>query len=1137
MSVREFDAVHSPLKGLNLLEAGAGTGKTFTLSLIVLRLIVEQGIPLNNILTVTFTNAATAELRDRIRCFICEAVQYCNDPDQLHADLTPQIRAILQKPEAMSEIKVIRTRLKHALLYIDESRIFTIHGFCQRVLEEHAFESGSRFDAELVTDEAEVIRESVEDFWRRHIGREPNPIFGILTNKIRNPDSLLAFTLNCLRYPMLRIVHPESSKKELINIWGQMSRTWKKDRNRICGLLLKSTALSRREKQFKTSFLESRFSTLFDNLFECGLLNIDDYTPDLPLIERFGSRHIADKTKEGNTPPEHAFFDLCQRFAELARRLPSSVQCECVAFVKKDLARKKVRLNIRSFRDLLADVYHIVTGKHAAGLVRTLQARCRAVLIDEFQDTDALQYGIFRTVFSNCPVFLIGDPKQSIYSFRGADVFAYMKAVEDPAIEKYTLSTNYRSVPSVVNGVNTFFSRPDPFVFEALRYFPARSGVVPPPPEQGIQRNQADISGITIVTDTENSRIGDARSAYQDFICAEISALLTDTTATILGRRIQPGDIAVLTRANVHAREIKSRLERMNIPSVMSSRQSVFESDEAGWLRLLFSAFAAPSDPCAAAGILLTPLCSWTIADADQLQKDNDRLEQIMLRFQTYHRLCRRHGIIRACSAFMNDFNTAATMLHRITGQRELTNIYHLLELAHIHEQQSGCGLVGVLLWLQRQMQITETAAGEDAEIRLESDDQAVRILTIHASKGLQFPIVFCFDFPSMRRTQEVVMLHDRNKQRVMHVGMDTDPLDQARAEQEVFSEEIRMFYVAVTRARYLSYVNYWNPPGKKLSKTVHEYIVKPVIHGLEETPLEWFQVRDITDVPSRGKVPTRETAHTGTVRRFSTRVDGRWMVTSFSALRSDSHNVDLSRTINFSEAGNELFPPGPSSGNIMHRVFEEISFQDENHEPTIERVLNEYRCSDPENHKKNYLNSLVRQVLNTELKTTQLSFTLSDVPDTDRITEMEFFLDAKKIQRPVLKEVLNQQGNISEDELRGCVHGFMDLVFRVQGTYFITDWKSNYLGPDVSDYGPDRMRMAMESHGYGLQYMLYTLALIRLLKNRIPDYSYERHFGGVFYVFIRGVQTDGTPGHGIFHDKPSEKKITRLMDMLDGNE
>ncbi len=637
-NIQRFDLLDSSLEGRNLLEASAGTGKTFTIAALYLRLLLETELTVDKILVVTFTEAATEELRDRIRQRIREASEGLagSIPDDVF------LSELLGRMESAEHRKKASAKLREALICFDEAAIYTIHGFCQRILQDKAFEAGALFDTELITDQALLIDEIAQDYWRRHCANQTGPFAAYLFEKKIVPSSFTGLSKQITSDPGIRVIpdSPRTSLETLEHEWWQLRETlqssWDEHHVDIKRLLLDAEGLNRRS--YNRDSLVKWFA-------EIDLYFSSTVTFQAPekLFTRLTTASLVDGTKKNGVTPRHPFFDLAEAAAASHARLETAyqaqimtLQADFIAYLRRELPSRKSTQNIRHFDDLLLNVRDRLISSVGPRLCDSIRSQFRAAFIDEFQDTDPVQFEIFRTLYPDRhrPVFFIGDPKQAIYSFRGADIFAYIEATR--VVEhRYTLSTNWRSTPTLVRAINTVFAAHDrPFVFAEIGFQP-------------VDQKQADANDVLVLggaTDTQplqiwtcnpleegkEDNVDISRGRLARAVSYEITRLLNLSAsgkATIKGRPLEAGDVAVLVRTHKEGALIEKTLKRQGIPSVQSGTGSLFETREAEEVMRVLKAIADPVNESLVKAALASDLFGLSGRDLGALTIDERQLE------------------------------------------------------------------------------------------------------------------------------------------------------------------------------------------------------------------------------------------------------------------------------------------------------------------------------------------------------------------------------------------------------------------------------------------------------------------------------------------------------------------------------
>ena len=832
-----------PLRGSRLIEASAGTGKTFTIAALYLRLVLGHGgeaafarplVP-PEILVVTFTEAATQELRDRIRARLAEAADaFLLDPAALapgppRADLLHALRADYPPAQWPACARTLRL----AAEWMDEAAVSTIHSWCNRMLREHAFDSGSPFTQTLETDQSALQAEVLRDYWRTFC----TPLAAVDAAQLRawwaTPEQLQASVAPLLALgEALGAGEPpaealQAGRTQATQALAQLKAPWAAWAGELLALLDAACAA----KRVHGTKLQARHY----QPWLAGLLAWAQGDALLPLPDkstgwtRLTPAGLAEVFKDGHAPPTHpALDDLCTLRARIDA-LPDgqhAVLRHAAHWCARRLADEQARRAQMGFDELLTRLDSALQGPNGARLAALIRRQFPAALIDEFQDTDPLQYRIFDTVYgvaANAPdtvLLLIGDPKQAIYAFRGADIHTYLAARRDTAGRHATLGTNYRSTAPMVQAVNAVFDQAELRLDGqgAFGFRTADDNPLPFVPVQAQGRVQRWWQG---------GREGAALTAWlmeagphamdrMAAVCAsEIVRLLNAGQAGTAGfadaagalRALRPGDIAVLVHKGSEARAMRQALGARGVRSVyLSEKESVFDSPVAADLRLWLAACAAPEDERSLRAALGSALLGLDWQALDDLGHDALQWEARVLQFSGYQRIWQRQGVLPMLRHLLHDFGVPQRLL-AAGAERTLTDALHLAELL---QQASGQldGEHALNRWLAEQC---AGAAGGDADarrLRLESDADLLKVVTVHKSKGLEYPLVFLPYATAVRPAKPTdlpLQWHDDQGHRV--VALQADDAELARVDAERLGEDLRKLYVALTRARYATWI------------------------------------------------------------------------------------------------------------------------------------------------------------------------------------------------------------------------------------------------------------------------------------------------------------------------------------------
>lgn len=1318
-----FDPVLMPLSGVHSISASAGTGKTYTITTLYLRFLLESGCSTDEILVTTFTEAATAELRDRLRGRLTEALrvlrQYTTESNvELAVENKAedaQLVAVLQRAGGWSSDRDVSDRvverLEEALLSFDQAPVFTIHGFCSRILQELVFETGTRFNVDLVSSLDEWISEAVDDF-----AAQTWTVADSVMERWLPLDKALYGDLHKVAHvamdsPSLEIVPGDEDLDTILDsdlprqageLFEMLGTKWPDERARVLELL--ETALAKgvlNGNSYGRPGQIDKAIRFIDQLADDRSLNAFTWegTDEARKIKDVSQINLTTqkltkgtvKKHEGSTP-KHPLFDVLQQLAELSEQysdyqqdVRSRLLSRVGRFVREHVAKRRGELGIMSFGDLLHRVDEALGGRQRELLVNALREKYRVALVDEFQDTDPVQYRIFSRVFRDVAAnadlesasdwrestsgtdadseflvdfygdanssgirtlsepspsgegsrafIMIGDPKQSIYRFRGADLAAYLEAQDQtPPQNRHEMGMNWRSDRSLVKSVQAFFSSTsNPFLNQKIPL---------PPVEASFDdrfRSQSAFS-VTVVPrvfqEDDPGRPMKAEYALEHSVQQLVNDIITqlrsdDGIETSSGewRSIEPSDIAVLCQAGWQLREIQQALSARGVPSVLRNDESVFSTPEAESLRHILLAVESPASLSLMLNALQTPVFGQNAQELSTLRDDTDRLSLFVERFQQWHEYWQRDGFVVMWRRLLDEQKTIARLAGQITGERQITNYLHLGELLHRQATEAHCGPDELLQWFEHRLARKDTS-DDEAMLRLETDSAAVQLCTIHKSKGLEYPIVYCPTLWSVKEWIEPTVVLSRSgsdgamlEMPQIDVGSDLIRDRNQADERDAGSEDRRLLYVALTRARHQCHV-YW-ATTRAASKSALGQILFGELEG-KETDVEidrklraWaksldFGGRDtgaadrfVLRMSDRRTVPRSDFRYQGISRRVRT-LTSRQMrreqlpvraQTSFTALAAstfgrvsdeiaDLDSVDGSRSVSVDTGESDTtplagMPGGRLVGEVVHSVLEKavrsnwfrdcqepvdghvrervLESMNETLQPEMERMQLEPRWLAP-------LAKTLTTCVVEPLPVEEGSFNgprlieaghdrlAAEVPFVHRlgsVTELDAGSDAcrsgtfsttklaaafRTSVDPRLQKYASRVENMSAPSLQGFLAGFVDLVFEWEGRWFIADYKTNVLGSSLFDYSRPSLHVAMAEHDYLLQASLYSVAICGMLAQRLPEFDIARDFGGVIYLFLRGLPLDGRIQHGVWHQRPDADFIRQLTAALEGD-
>ncbi|TPV75747.1 exodeoxyribonuclease V subunit beta, partial [Klebsiella pneumoniae] len=1126
-TAESLDPLRLPLIGERLIEASAGTGKTFTIAALYLRLLLGLGgeaaypraISVEELLVVTFTEAATEELRGRIRSNIHELRIACLRGESDNPLYSALLAEIADKDDAAKTLLLAERQM-------DEAAVFTIHGFCQRMLSLNAFESGMLFEQQLIEDESRLRYQACADFWRRHCYPLTRDIAAVIHDVWKGPRDLLKSLDRWLQGEAPQLKSPPAPNETLAERHQQiiaridsLKQQWREQVGEIEGVL-ENSGLDRRKfnRGNQGKWMEKVNAWAQEETLSYQL-------PD--ALEKFAQSFLLERTKAGGEPPVHPLFSAVESLLASSLTLTDLVLARAMVEIRDAVAREKRRRGELGFDDMLSRLDEALRGDSGETLASAIRQRFPVAMIDEFQDTDPQQYRIFRRIWRRQPetaLLLIGDPKQAIYAFRGADIFTYMKARGDVAAH-YTLDTNWRSSPGMVGSVNRLFSLSDnPFMFHEIPFLPVKAAAK----NKGLRFtvDAADVPAMNVWLmpgDTVGS--GD----YQTFMAQLCATQIRDWLSAgqrgrallwrgETSRPVQASDITVLVRNRLEAAQVREALQTLGIPSVyLSNRDSVFETLEAQELLWLLQAVLAPERENTLRSALATSMFGLTALDIENLNQDEQAWDALVEEFSEYRQIWRQRGVMPMLRALMTARHIAENLLATRGGERRLTDILHISEL--LQEAASQLESEHALVrWLAQHIAEPDSNAASQ-QMRLESDKHLVQIVTIHKSKGLEYPLVW-LPFIARFRKQDQAFYHDRETfAAVLDLGQDEASLELAEAER--LAEDLRLLYVALTRAVWHCSLGVAPLSSRKSGNSdFHLSALGRLLQAGEAMDAAGLAARlaDFCHGDIALQIPgeldlTPWQAPAATIPRLSARelqrrIADDWRVTSYSGLQQHgfSGGQDLLPRLDVDAAGvgevveepqltPHQFPRGAAPGTFLHSLLEGW-------------MAEKLQLSGFDAQWAPVLTDWLGGVLKTRLPGPDIA--LNQLAARDKQVEMAFYLPiAQLLTAECLDALIRQYDPLSADtppldfrQVRGMLKGFIDLVFRHEGRYYLLDYKSNWLGEDREAYTRPAMEQAMRAHRYDLQYQLYSLALHRYLRHRLADYDYDRHFGGVIYLF-----------------------------------
>lgn len=1220
---KQLNPLSFPLTGSALIEASAGTGKTYTLALLYLRLMLKHGgdnsfsdylLP-PNILVVTFTKAATRELRDRIRARLVEAASYFRgDTDQ--AD--PQLSQLKLEVANDQDLNAAARRLDVAAEWMDEAAVSTIHSWCSRILSEHAFYSGLNFSQTLMENEKPLVIQACEDYWREMVFpldeaelrqvlgcfKSPADLYKTVSRVVYKVDAIPVVAMD-IHSELMAIAKQRESKVAAL----------KRAVEQVLPILQKGFEDAAKQKLFKATSLNAKHrASVFDGLSEWCQVQGEALNRLEKLFsgKSFGKIALLDTDfwhDPATIPIDSASAQVLVDLQEEIRKLITPLQyliSHSSHWVAKRVEDEKLQQGALSQNDLLIKLDQALQGDGGERLAEVIRKQFPIALVDEFQDTDPVQYRIFNTIYNvaqphpDTGFFMIGDPKQAIYRFRGADIFTYLAAKGDTAERQYTLTHNFRSAPELVARVNRYFEHAEDInqASGAFLFKKKNEDPIPFLPVESGRKGDA----IALLLDGQPiipQQVWDLEVADDDTKWDRAVITANEITYWLnlsqqgraklnLGqgeREILPKDFAVLVNNGNQARQIRRALFEQNVASVyLSDANDVFETEEADDILRVLRAMAEPYNSYYLRIALGSRLMGMALYDLDRLNHDEVFWEGFIEQFRSYHQHWLTFGVMATLHRFFNDQNVTRRYLKDANGERSITDLFHISELL----QQASEVVQGqqALIHHLEQCITTESSGEESRQQRLESDADLVQVVTVHKSKGLQYPIVMLpyLDYVRPVKSSDLpIEYHDSDGQLRLTFAPEVDEVE--TADYERLAEDVRKVYVAMTRAICAQWVAVEDPVGSKdnpeppLNSAGHRLLGRSEGSVLSQYKL----LEDVFSTATPKLTEPQYQPNTQANPRSARSVDELgiepWWIASYSSIsyggKSDvmfpesteteqaadeqiSDDDTPSMELSLDQHGDKLMhrlPRGSMMGTFLHGLLEwaaeqryetpegkrmqgfaaAVADQDGRQEALYRRC----RKRSLESYAQG-LSDWVADFLSVPFNISSLTqqpnhrIRLMDLAPEQVSVELEFMFAVNQVTTHELDQLVRRntwQGRerpmANFQKLAGMFKGFIDLVAQIDGQYFVIDWKSNHLGKTDEDYHSAALEDALLKKRYDLQYVLYLVALHRHLKDRIPDYSYETHVGGAIYFFLRGYENSET--QGLIMDKPPKALIEAL--------
>ncbi|MDC1340212.1 exodeoxyribonuclease V subunit beta [Oceanospirillaceae bacterium] len=1162
-----LDLVNLPLQGRHLIEASAGTGKTYSITRIYLRLLLEKQIPVEQILLMTYTRAATQELRGRIE----ETLRDAQSNWGKHED------EFWQHLYQHTQAKQAQLLLHQALLNLDQAAIFTIHGFCGRALEQHAFASQTGLEVVLEANTQDLAFTALQD-WLRVAMHQPKLYSQLEQQGWHTPKGFWdAFSGALLSQTPVFCASADAWHKA----WHANKIQVRESLLDLEEQMIQATMSDPKTKEAKLAQWQGLINWLgtvdFAQAHKDHLLCLHGgklgKVPELKPVIKALSVRINNESFKKN-------YAANAQQCVLAPDILIAVNT-----VRKAYQKAKHKQQVMEFDDLVRRLSECVIKPENAALVDALRIAYPVALVDEFQDTDGHQYAILNRLYEaqgNTALFMIGDPKQAIYGFRGGDIHTYLHAAQSTDY-RWHMDTNWRSSHAMVAAYNRLFLKAHEhnLLGPGIDYSAVKASAF----ATANQDQNPKASGVALSYVWLPTQVLTNEHKYQ-----HIANWCVGQVQTILHQgHFKACDIALLVRGAGEAQALQKALQKAQLPSVyISDRSSVYKSEQAIEMLRLLNGILHCEDQRQLVRAASTHLWGGNVPLLAKLSSSDSYLIEVRSQMMQMRKLWLQQGAMVLIIRLLKQRAVPPAQ----NKERYLTNMVQLAELLQKASNQASSALL-LVEWLQQQCDSDQADAS--AELRLESDAKLIQIVTQHGSKGLEYPVVF-IPFASQakdplkrgkKKSQLFSYYHPKEHCQALMIG--PDPLICEQTAQAAYEESLRLLYVAITRAQYQCYIPVSNFPNSQLSPLGQVVFGACDNNNLPSWPEALVPLTHATDsqvlcvdedeLQRSMSVPTVEAlvkdelqAQVLTTQNFTGHIDANNHLLSYSALvrklgygsvppqssvkdRGDGSTalVEPSQTIQ-SQALRFTLAKGKNSGLLLHDILEQVDFAQPNWVHAMEVPLAKYHTmvgiGADDTDKMARLQQWLEECLLTHLPAlgtqedtgsqSHSNCSLGQLLPQQTLRETEFYFPLQHAKQATLANILSTHRSgaptalPTHPVLHGMMHGFIDLVFEHDGRFFVADYKSNHLGDNFADYNHQAMLESNQNHYYDLQYLIYSLALHRYLGQRLPNYSPQQHFGGVYYLYLRGMSPHSDTG--VFAQAITTDELNQLDQLFAGD-
>ncbi|QCI24498.1 exodeoxyribonuclease V subunit beta [Buchnera aphidicola (Muscaphis stroyani)] len=1169
INIKKLNIFKISLNGLKWIEASAGTGKTFTIVLLYLRLLLGVGnqnncikkLSVHEILVVTFTKKSKEELYIRIKKNIENLYLACISKTSKYNYLNEFLEKIENLKEAMYLLKKAKNEINTASIY-------TIHGFFQQILQLNKLDFHSVFQKKIIENEDDLYLQATEDFWRFFFYSLPKDIVKIVHQEYKNPEYLLSVVKPFLKLYSINFTE-KFKKNETLTMYHKkniyriniLKIIWI---NNIKSILKKIKYLTIN----KRTYSESNVNRWMKTITEWAILKTKNYNIPIPL--KYFTKSVIKKYSNNKNNDQYLIFENIEFLLRTDISLKKIILFLAIKNIPKFLQKEKKRQSIISFNDLLKlFLKNVKEKKTFRKLIRT---KYPAVFIDEFQDTDIQQYKIFDLIYKNSTktiLFLIGDPKQAIYSFRGADIFSYLYA-RSKIQTQYYLNINWRSSLDIIKGINFLFSQNQyPFLLKSIKYTPVVHAF------QNLKMNftikgEPQTAIHFFYNEEKEMSINEYRQWISKQCAKEICYWLNkankgDALINVKNQEtvLQSNDIAVLVRNKKEACMIQRELKNVGITSIYSSDENnIFKSSDSIELLWILKSIIEPTNEMFLKQSISTHIFKNLLLKTEK-KSNKESLYFIIEKLYEYYNIWEEIGIFNMIKKIILEYQINHDEMNINSDSQKNINFLHLGELlqekSYLYHKK-----LSLIRWFQNKILEKKNQTNQD-QIRIIDHSNIVKIVTIHKSKGLEYPIVWIPFMMDYHPSKTAIYHHEKNFKILFDLNQEKRNLK--KSEKERIAEDLRFLYVALTRSILHCSIGVALIRKKKKKQNVKKFMLRSALEYIinyqnieyQKTwndKLNQFKKHSFIKIKNIKKnyilieqkkeiylIQKPEETHEKTKKI--------WNVTSYTKLYKENlfflknknpffeeKLLVCDKSKNVRNYTTHNFPKGKKVGLLIHDILKNLDFIKEINSQWISHKLENYNISQKWNK---MLISWIENIISYPLNNQKIF--LSNLKKENYIKELKFFLPIKNILKSSklnkimksLDPISHLAPNLKFDSITGFMTGSIDLIFLWNKKYYIIDYKTNWLGKNNNFYSETYMKKEIIKHRYDLQYQIYTVVMHQYLTKKDKKYNYKSNFGGIFYFFLRSVNAENKK-NGIFYIYPDYSLIKQLKILFSNN-